>query len=61
MRMIEIEVTEIWQRKIQILVPDGATECDALSQIEEKYDTSQLILDDKDFIDVSFENGNGKK
>ena len=54
MRMIQIEVTEILQRKVQILVPDGATELDALSQIEEKYDTSQLILDDKDFVDVSF-------
>ena len=54
MRMIEIEVTEILQRKVQILVTDGATEFDALSQIEEKYDTSQLILDDKDFVDVSF-------
>ena len=54
MRMIEIEVTEILQRKVQILVPDGATAFDALSQIEEKYETSQLILDDKDFVDVSF-------
>ena len=29
MRMIQIEVTEILQRKVQILVPDGATEFDA--------------------------------
>lgn len=54
MRLVEIEITEILQRKVQILVPDGASEFDVLSRVEEKYDASQLILDDKDFVDVSF-------
>lgn len=54
MRIVEIEITEILQRKVQILVPDGATEYEALSRVEEEYDTSQLVLDDKDFVDVSF-------
>lgn len=54
MRTVEIEITEILQRKVRVVIPENASEYDAISLVEEEYDKSQLKLDNGDFVDVSF-------
>lgn len=37
-----------------MVIPENASEYDAISLVEEEYDKSQLKLDYGDFVDVSF-------
>lgn len=54
MKTVEIEITEILQRKVCVVIPENASEDVAISLVEKEYEASQLILDYKDFVDVSF-------
>lgn len=54
MRTVAVEITEILQKKVLVQIPDDANEMDALSFIEDKYGNSEVDLDHRDFVDVSF-------
>ena len=54
MRTVEVEITEILQKKVQVQIPECASETDAISLVEEEYGKSKLVLGYRDFVDVSF-------
>lgn len=54
MRTVEVEITEILQKKVRVQIPEYATETDAISLVEEEYEKSRLVLGYQDFVDVSF-------
>lgn len=54
MRTVEVEITEILQKKVLVQIPEDATELEALSIVEDQYGNNQLALDYRDFVDVSF-------
>ncbi len=54
MRTVEVEITEILQKKVRVQIPEYAAETDAISLVEEEYEKSRLVLGYQDFVDVSF-------
>lgn len=54
MRTVEVEITEILQRKVLVQIPETASEYDAVSYVEHQYGDNKLSLDYHDFVDVSF-------
>ncbi len=54
MRTVAVEITEILQKRVLVQIPDDASELDALSYVEDKYGNSEVDLDHRDFVDVSF-------
>ncbi|MFB0918269.1 MAG: DpnD/PcfM family protein [Clostridiaceae bacterium] len=54
MRKVAVEITEILQKKIYVMVPEGASPEEALRKVEEDYGNRDLKLSIKDFVDVSF-------
>ncbi len=59
MRTVAVEITEILQKRVLVQIPDDASERDALNYVEDKYGNSELDLDYRDFVDVSFGLANG--
>lgn len=54
MRTIEVEITEILQKKVLVEVDEFVTEQEALNFVADQYGQSKLALDARDFADVSF-------
>ena len=51
MRTVEVEITEILQKKVRVQIPEYAAETDAISLVEEEYEKSRLVLGYQDFVD----------
>lgn len=54
MRTVEVEITEILQKRVFVQIPETANVYDAVSFIETQYGDNKLALDYRDFVDVSF-------
>ncbi len=54
MRTVEIEITEILQKRVIVKISEGKSMEDALKRVEELYNKDKLKLETKDFVDVSF-------
>lgn len=54
MKRVEVEITEILQKKVWVEIPDNGTEDEAVGIVVEQYNEDRLSLDARDFADVSF-------
>ena len=54
MRTVEVEITEILQKRVIVKISEGKSMEDALKRVEELYNKDKLKLETKDFVDVSF-------
>lgn len=54
MKYVEIEVTEILQKKVMIAIDDNCNHEEAITEAQKMYFEDKLKLGIKDFVDVSF-------
>ncbi len=54
MKYIEVEVTEILQKRIMVAVEDNSDKKEAVKEAEKLYFENKLRLGAADFADVSF-------
>lgn len=54
MRTVEVEITEILQKRVWVQIPETANLSEAVSFVENQYGDNKLALDYRDFVDVSF-------
>lgn len=54
MRFVEVEITEILQKKVMIALDDNRNSEDAIKEAEKLYGEDKVRLGSRDFIDVSF-------